>query len=133
MKYLLFLILLCAPFSVFAQHSHGTNEQPAKLINGFGDVDHPVTTTNVEAQKFFNQGLACLYGFNHEEAGRSFKRAAALDPQLAMAYWGIALALGSNYNLQAEGPALLEAYTNLQKAKSLAASASEPDQSYIAA
>jgi len=133
MKYLLFLILLCAPFSVFAQHSHGTNEQPAKLINGFGDVDHPVTTTNVEAQKFFNQGLACLYGFNHEEAVRSFKRAAALDPQLAMAYWGVALALGSNYNLQADGPSLLEAYSNLQKAVSLSDKASESDRAYIQA
>jgi tetratricopeptide (TPR) repeat protein len=100
---------------------------------GLGDINHPVTTKDPEAQKFFNQGLNYLYGFNHDEAIRSFKRAAAIDPQLAMAYWGMSLALGSNYNLQAEGPQLLEAFANLQKAKSLASSASEPEQAYIAA
>lgn len=61
---------------------------------GMGDVYHPVSTKNPEAQKFFNQGLAFIYGFNHEEAVRSFKRAAELDPKLMMAYWGTALALG---------------------------------------
>jgi tetratricopeptide (TPR) repeat protein len=108
-------------------------EAVTELSPGLGDINHPVSTKNAEAQKFFNQGLAYLYGFNHDEAVRSFKRAAALDPQLAMAYWGIALALGSNYNLQAEGPALLEAYANLQKARTLSANASEPERGYIEA
>ena len=75
--------------------------------------------------------MAYVYAFNHDEAVRSFKRAAELDPQMAMAYWGSALALGSNYNLQAEGPALLQAYTDLQKAISLAPKASEPERAYI--
>jgi len=131
MKYLAIVLLLVAPLTILAQHSHPDNESPAELIAGLGPVDHPVATKNAEAQEFFNQGLACLYGFNHEEAVRSFKRAAALDPQLAMAYWGIALALGSNYNLQAQGPALLEAFSNLRKAQSLAAGASENDRAYI--
>src|SRR5687768_8274840 len=69
-----------------AQHAHSStgDAKPAVLIPGLGDVRHPVSTNNPEAQKFFDQGLALVYGFNHEEAVRSFKRAAELDPQLAM-------------------------------------------------
>ncbi len=98
---------------------------------GMGDVYHPVSTKNAEAQKFFNQGLAFIYGFNHEEAVRSFKRAAELDPKLMMAYWGTALALGSNYNLQAETPQLKEAFANLQKALELAPAAGEHERAYV--
>ena len=65
---------------------------------GLGDVHHPVTTKNPEAQKFFDQGLALIWAFNHDEALLSFQRAAELDPDCAMAYWGIALAVGPNYN-----------------------------------
>ena len=104
---------------------------PVTLETGLGDINHPVSTSNPEAQKFFNQGLAYIYAFNHEEAIRSFKQAAQLDPQLAMAYWGVALAMGSNYNVPADGPALLEAYNNLQKAIALAPKASEHDRAYI--
>ena len=130
MKYLLLMLFVLSPVAVLAQHVH-TNEAPPVLIPGLGQISHPVSTTNPEAQKFFNQGLACLFGFNHEEAVRSFKYAATLDPQLAMAHWGIALALGSNYNMQAEGPQLLEAYSHLQKAKALSDKASESERAYI--
>jgi pimeloyl-ACP methyl ester carboxylesterase/tetratricopeptide (TPR) repeat protein len=135
MKYLLIAILLMSPVAVFGQHGHGPAKEmkPTTLSTGLGDVYHPVSTKNPDAQKFFNQGLAYLYGFNHDEAVRSFTQAAQLDPQLAMAYWGAALALGSNYNLQAEGPSLLRAYTNLQKAIELAPKASEHERAYIAA
>ena len=132
MKYLLLIVLLF-PVAAFAQHSHApANESaPVALTSGLGEVNHPVSTTNAEAQKFFNQGLAYIYAFNHEEAVRSFKRATELDPQLAMGYWGMALALGSNYNVPADGPALVTAYTNLQKAIELAPKASEQDRAYI--
>ena len=100
---------------------------------GMGDVYHPVSTKNAEAQKFFNQGLAFIYGFNHEEAVRSFKRAAELDPKLMMAYWGTALALGSNYNLQADSAQLKEAFANLQKAIELAPAAGEHERAYVEA
>lgn len=135
MKCLLVAILLMSPVAVFGQHGHGPVKEmkPVSLSTGLGDIYHPVSTKNPEAQKFFNQGLAYLFGFNHEEAVRSFMQAAQLDPQLAMAYWGAALALGSNYNLQAEGPSLLRAYTNLQKAIELAPQASEPERAYIEA
>ena len=137
MKRLFFVILLLVPAVVSGQH-HGhapakTPAPPVTLATGLGDINHPVTTNNPEAQKFFNQGLAYVYAFNHAEAVRSFKQAAQLDPNLAMAYWGIALSLGSNYNVPADGPALVEAYSNLQKAIALAPKASEHDRAYISA
>ena len=133
MKKVFLAILLLFPIVVFGQHSHAPTKEaaPATLETGLGDINHPVTTSNPEAQKFFNQGLEYLYAFNHEEAIRSFKQASQLDPQLAMAYWGVALALGSNYNVPADGPAIIEAYNNLQKAIALAPKASEQDRAYI--
>ena len=88
MRHLLFVILLLSPTLVFGQHSHAPAQPPAPatLETGLGDINHPVTTNNPEAQKFFNQGLAYVYAFNHEEAAKSFKQAAQLDPNLAMAY-----------------------------------------------
>ncbi|MGI9167246.1 MAG: tetratricopeptide repeat protein, partial [Pyrinomonadaceae bacterium] len=120
--------------ATFAQHSHSAKEmERASLAVGLGDVNHPVSTTNADAQRFFNQGLANIYAFNHEESVRSFKRAAELDPQVAMVYWGIALSLGSNYNLQADAPQLKEAYANIQKALALSVKTSEHERAYIAA
>jgi tetratricopeptide (TPR) repeat protein len=133
MRHLLLAILLLFPIVVFGQHSHAPANPPAPatLEAGLGDINHPVTTNNPEAQKFFNQGLAYLYGFNHEEAVKSFKQAAQLDPNLAMAYWGIALAMGSNYNVEADGPSLVEAFSNLQKAIALEPKASDHERAYI--
>lgn len=135
MKHLILAILLLLPVSAFSQHGHAPAKEavPVALSPGLGNINHPVSTSNADAQKFFNQGLAYLYGFNHEEAIRSFKQAAKLDSQLAMAYWGTSLALGSNYNVQAEGPALVQAYSELQKAIALAPKASDHERAYIEA
>ncbi len=65
---------------------------------GLGEAHHAVTTQKPEAQRFFDQGLALIYGFNHDEALLSFRRAAEIDPYCPMAFWGIALAVGPNYN-----------------------------------
>lgn len=70
----------------------------AQLFEGLGTRGYEVTTTSPEAQAYFDQGLAWLYAFNHDEAIRSFARAAELDPECAMAWWGIALSEGPNYN-----------------------------------
>lgn len=133
MRHLILALLLLFPVLALGQHSHAPAKAPVPvaLESGLGDINHPVSTTNPEAQKFFNQGLAYIYAFNHEEAVRSFKQATQLDPQLAMGYWGVALSLGSNYNVQADGPSLLQAYTALQKAIELAPKASEHDRAYI--
>ena len=115
------ILILALATLVYAQHGHGTKsaseKQPVWLDTGLGNVEHPVTTKNAEAQKYFNQGLAYMFAFNHAEGINSFKHAAELDPELAMAYWGIALGLGSNYNVTADEASLTEAYANLQKAE----------------
>jgi hypothetical protein len=58
----------------------------AILIPGLGQHHHTISTKNPEAQRFFDQGLTLVFGFNHEEAARSFRRASELDPQSAMAF-----------------------------------------------
>ena len=135
MRNLFLAVLLLVPVVTLGQHQQHPKAEaaPASLATGLGSVHHPVSTASTEAQKFFDQGLAYIYAFNHEEAVRSFKRAAELDPGLAMAHWGIALALGSNYNLQADAPQLKEAYANVRQAQGLAAKASAHERAYIEA
>ena len=60
------------------------------FFDGLGSYTRKVTTSSSEAQKYFNQGLNFYYGFNHGAAIRAFTAAAALDPNCAMAHWGIA-------------------------------------------
>lgn len=67
------------------QHS-SAETKPALLMPGLGNHHHPVSTKNPEAQRFFDQGLTLVFAFNHDEAIRSFRRAAELDTKLAMAY-----------------------------------------------
>ncbi|AYC36568.1 hypothetical protein DWG14_00778 [Streptomyces griseorubiginosus] len=63
-----------------------------------GSHRRPVTTESAEAQLWFDRGLVWTYAFHHEEAVACFEKAAAADPDCAMAHWGIAYALGPNYN-----------------------------------
>lgn len=63
-----------------------------------GSYARSVTTTSDEAQTWFDRGLRWTYGFNHEEAAACFRKAIAADPGCAMAYWGLAYAIGPNYN-----------------------------------
>src|SRR5437016_2739363 len=71
--------------------SPSTPSATAKLMDGMGKVNFAITTNSKEAQAFFNQGVAQLYGFWFVEAEKSFLQAAKLDPGAAMAYWGIAM------------------------------------------
>jgi tetratricopeptide (TPR) repeat protein len=126
-RFVLFAALLAFSAAAYAQ-------APASgVYEGMGNIHHPVTTQSAEAQRFFNQGLALIYAFNHDEAMRSFRRAVALDPQMAMGYWGIALSVGPNYNDPSDPERMKVAYENSQKALSLAAHASDAEQAYIRA
>jgi len=102
-------------------------------VTGLGDLHHPVSTTNPQAQQFFDQGLRFIYAFNHDEAARSFQHAGELDPQLAMAFWGVAEAVGPNYNDPADPARYKQAHDAVQKAVELSADASPSDQAYIQA
>jgi tetratricopeptide (TPR) repeat protein len=100
-------------------------------MTGLGDLHHPVSTKNARAQEFFDQGLRLIYAFNHDEAARSFQKAAELDPKLAMAYWGIAEAIGPNYNDPASEDRFKQAHEAIQKAVDLSGNASEVERAYI--
>ena len=106
---------------------------PPRLMSGLGEVHHPVSTKNKQAQAFFDQGLKFVYGFNHDAARRSFEEAAKLDPKLAMAWWGVALTLGPNYNLPVDAEREKAGFDAAQKALSLQENASEPERAYIKA
>ncbi len=148
MKCLTFFCLLALSCGVAAaQHRHSAAGSPtefspckrayapAALLPGLGSLNHPVSTRVPEAQRFFNQGLTLVYGFNHEEAARSFQRAAQLDPSLAMAYWGYALAIGPNINIDIDPDCERVAYEAVQTAQRLAASGSTSasDRAYVSA
>jgi tetratricopeptide (TPR) repeat protein len=133
-RIVLTLALLALSAPAFAQHAgHDANTRPVTLIDGYGELHHPVSTRNPEAQRFFDQGMKLVYAFNHEEAVRSFQHAAALDPDCAMAYWGVALALGPNINLDVDAERERLAYDAIQKAVALAPKMTEPERAYIAA
>jgi tetratricopeptide (TPR) repeat protein len=106
---------------------------PEPLFEGLGNVHHPVTTKSRLAQKYFDQGLAFYYGFNDDEAYQSFLAAAALDPKLAMADWGVALVLGPNYNLPGNDQRMKIAYGAIQRARSLEKFASPEEKALIEA
>ena len=94
MRRLGLLALLC---SVGCQNAGPKSDVP--LYFDVGVVQRKVTTSSPEAQQWFDRGLGLAYGFNHEEAVTCFRNAAALDPECAMAHWGIAFASGPFYNM----------------------------------
>src|ERR1051325_7042869 len=104
---------------------------PAPLFEGLGNHHHSITTKSRLAQKYFDQGLILLYGFNHAEAIRSFDAVAQLDPDCAMAHWGIAYAYGPNINMPMDDKAVPKAWEALQKAIALKGKASAKEQAYI--
>jgi tetratricopeptide (TPR) repeat protein len=135
---ILFALLLCGLAAAQTpapahQHSAPAKPKPATLMTGLGDLHHPVSTSNAQAQRFFDQGLRLIYAFNHDEAARSFQRAADLDPKLAMAYWGVAEAVGPNYNDPASDERFAAAHEAIQKAVDVATGASPVEQAYIQA
>jgi tetratricopeptide (TPR) repeat protein len=106
----------------------------AVLFEGLGGYHRPITTRSPEAQAFFDQGLRLMYGFNHDEAARSFARATELDPACASCFWGLALTLGPNYNMpmMAEARARV-AWDALGKAKATAAGGTPVERALIEA
>ena len=128
----LLALLLCS--ALYAQNpSNHAQSGPVTLVSGLGDLHHPVSASNAEAQQFFDQGLRFIYAFNHDEAARSFTHAAELDPKLGMAYWGVAEAVGPNYNDPASDDRFNQAHEAIQKAVALSATASPVEKAYIQA
>jgi tetratricopeptide (TPR) repeat protein len=111
----------------------GQADKPgAPVFEGLGK-HHMAITATPEAQRFFDQGVNLVFGFNHAEAIRSFREAARLDPNCAMCWWGVAFALGSNINLPMAEDAVQPAWQALAKAQALAPKVSPREQAWIAA
>lgn len=90
---------------------------PPPLYDGLGDSGHVISSDAEHAAAYFDQGLALCWGFNHDEARRSFEHALALDPGAVMAQWGIAYTLGPNINGPLRDPDVaLRAHRAAQKA-----------------
>src|SRR6266571_719608 len=103
----------------------------APRLQNLGKHRFPVTTKNAQAQLFMSQGLNLSYAFNHAEAGRAYREAERLDPNLAIAYWGEALALGPNINAPMDPAAEPKALEIIQKAIALKSKASPREQALI--
>lgn len=94
-------------------------------------LHHPVATNQILGQLYFDQGLTFIYAFNHDAAYWSFLRASEVDPNMAMAYWGMALALGSNINMQITPERAKIAYEIIQKAIQKSENGPENEKEYI--
>jgi hypothetical protein len=131
----LVLLLLALAATASADQGHrdrsGAPSSSVALDPGLGPLHHSVSTRNAQAQAYFDQGMKLVYAFNHEAAIRSFQHATELDPDLAMAHWGIALALGPNINLPMDADAHKAAYAEVQKAVAFKSRASVAERAYI--
>lgn len=115
-----------------AIYSGQADKPGAPVFGNLGDHSMKITA-NAEAQKYFDQGVRLVFGFNHAEAIRSFREAARQDPNCAMCWWGVAFSLGSNINLPMQDDAVIPAWMALQNARALAPKASAKEQAWIAA
>ena len=105
----------------------------AQIFADLGVLARPVSTASPEAQRYFDQGLRLAYGFNHDEATRSFARAAELDPGCAACFWGVAWTLGPNYNVPMLPDRAQAAWDALQAARERAGRARPVEQALITA
>jgi hypothetical protein len=104
------------------------------LFDNLGSHRRAVTTRSPEAQRYFDQGLNLLFGFNHDEAIRSFTQATLLDPDCSMCFWGLAYANGPHINNPTLDPDhAAAAWAAVEKAQGLAANASDVERGFIEA
>lgn len=117
--------------SAHADHAAAPGASRTALLGNLGAYHRAIKTTNADAQKFFDEGLTLLYGFNHEESFKSFMLAADRDAASPMPHWGMSLALGTNINDTAPADRLKQAYTHLAEAEKRKATGSEVEQGLI--
>ena len=106
-------------------------EGKTQLFDTYGKWHRAITTQSGDAQKYFDQGLRQLYGFEMQGAERSFRKAAELDPQCAACWWGVAMSLGPHVNVPALPDRTHAAAEAVQKAKALEAGASPVERALI--
>lgn len=107
--------------------------EPVPFYEGLGELRFDITSSSEEAKRYFLQGYKLANAFNHLEAARSFRYAAQLDPECAMCYWGLAYALGPNYNATMDPAAVPMAYQAIGKAQQFMGNTTPQEQAIIAA
>jgi tetratricopeptide (TPR) repeat protein len=130
-SFLLCALAFCCNAAVARQKA--ADRPPDLSLTAIGRHHHPIATKNKSAQDYFDQGLTLIYGFNHEEAARSFEYAAKLDPNSPMPLWGIALAIGPNYNVDVDAAREKLAFETIQKAARLAQTSPQVERDYVSA
>jgi hypothetical protein len=123
--------VVCSP--EVSDKSWYSSGKKAPLFNGLEGIHFPVSTKNIEVQKYFDQGLMLSFAFNHAEAGRSFYEAARQDSNCVMCWWGFAYVLGPNYNAGMEKDNFQRAYNAVQKAKNKSAFCTQKEKDLIEA
>ncbi|HEX5043563.1 MAG TPA: hypothetical protein VFV75_11690 [Candidatus Polarisedimenticolaceae bacterium] len=109
-------------------------EGDVPLFEGLGPHTRAIAAATPEAQRYFDQGLSFLYGFNHDEAIRAFRKAAELAPEAPMPWWGIAVAYGPHINFPIVPPDKAQAaWEALGKARERAVHGSEVERALIEA
>ena len=139
------IVLVAGPL-VAQEREHQGHEMPAPkptedsstggrtpLYANLGSYHKAITTGSPLAQKYFDQGLRLTYGFNHDEAIKSFREGIREDPACAMCWWGVAYALGPNINVPMDTAAVRPAWEAVQQAVSNAGWTSKQEQAYIGA
>jgi tetratricopeptide (TPR) repeat protein len=126
------LILVVAP-GCGALRGSAPDVKSARLLDGLGTHTRPITTRDPLAQRWFDQGLRLAYGFNHTEAQIAFEECTRVDPTAAMCWWGVAYALGPNYNLPGDPERDREAFAAVEKARAALGGASEVERAYVEA
>ena len=121
------------------EHQHPPSQPTTRadaatpLYDDLGTLHHAITAKSPMAQQYFDQGLRLTYGFNHDEAVKSFKEGVRHDSTCAMCYWGIAYALGPNINLPMDTSAMKPAYEASMHALKYAPSVTPKERAYIEA
>ncbi len=140
----LFAAALTVPGAALAQSNDRNAPSPpdtlagwakgAELFNGLGNFHRKIATRSALAQKYFDQGMRFIWAFNHDEATRSFAKAAMIDPHCASCYWGVALTLGPNYNMpMMSSPRARVGWQAVRKAEANARRATPVERALIAA
>ncbi len=114
-----------------AAFADDVSDMDVPLIEGLDDRDFPISSEVALTRAYFRQGFALLYGFNHWEAVRAFKKAQELDPECAICYWGEAYALGPNINAPMDEAAHAQAVVAVEQAHSLRQYANEREAQLI--
>jgi tetratricopeptide (TPR) repeat protein len=131
MKPITLLASICCGAALTSLQVHGAQEP---FFEGLGSYTRTITTTSPETQKYFNQGLNFVFGFNHGAAIRAFQAAETIDPDCAMAHWGVALACGPHINFPVVPPPAAElAWKELALAQEHVAHTSAVEQALIEA